>query len=113
MPRYLPRGHWIRSVQQLSGEQFFSHGCHYIDLLRWFLGRPVKGIHVGTRLGTPWVEKEGTSDAVIVFESGARGDHGFTGPPPAVVCLEPARRTLKIQRLFCRLNLNLNISQVN
>ena len=70
-----PLGHWIRSAQQLGGGQFFSHGCHYIDLLLWFLGRPVKGIHIGTRLGTPWMEKEGTSDAVIVFESGAIGHH--------------------------------------
>jgi predicted dehydrogenase len=70
-----PVGHWIRSAQQLGGGQFFSHGCHYIDLLLWFLGRPVKGIHIGTRLGTPWMEKEGTSDAVIVFESGAIGHH--------------------------------------
>ena len=70
-----PLGHWIRSAKQLGGGQFFSHGCHYIDLLLWFLGRPAKGIHIGTRLGTPWMEKEGTSDAVIAFESGAVGHH--------------------------------------
>ena len=70
-----PPGHWIRSADQLGGGQFFSHGCHYIDLLLWFLGNPIKGVHLGTRLGTPWMEKEGTSDAVIVFESGAMGHH--------------------------------------
>lgn len=70
-----PPGHWIRSAEQLGGGQFFSHGCHYVDLLLWFLGNPIKGVHLGTRLGTPWMEKEGTSDAVIVFESGAMGHH--------------------------------------
>jgi predicted dehydrogenase len=70
-----PEGHWIRSAKQLGGGQFFSHGCHYIDLLLWFLGRPSTGIHIGTRLGTPWMEREGTSDAVITFESGAIGHH--------------------------------------
>ena len=70
-----PAGHWIRSAEALGGGQFFSHGCHYVDLLLWFLGRPVKGIHLGTRLGTPWMEREGTSDAVIAFESGALGHH--------------------------------------
>ncbi len=70
-----PEGHWIRSAKHLGGGQFFSHGCHYIDLLLWFLGRPSTGIHIGTRLGTPWMEREGTSDAVITFESGALGHH--------------------------------------
>lgn len=70
-----PPGHWIRSAAQLGGGQFFSHGCHYVDLLLWFLGDPIKGVHLGTRLGTPWMEKEGTSDAIIVFASGAIGHH--------------------------------------
>ena len=33
-------GHWSRSAATLGGGQFFSHGCHYIDLLLWMLGRP-------------------------------------------------------------------------
>lgn len=36
---------------RLGGGQFFSHGCHYIDLMLRFLGKPVKGFHVGTRVG--------------------------------------------------------------
>lgn len=70
-----PLNHWIRSAAKLGGGQFFSHGCHYVDLLLWFLGSPIKGVHLGTRNGTPWMEKEGTSDAVIVFDSGAVGHH--------------------------------------
>lgn len=70
-----PAGHWTESADKLGGGQLFSHGCHYIDLLLWFLGRPVKGFHLGTRLGTPWMEREGTSDLAIEFESGAVGYH--------------------------------------
>ncbi|MBC7463932.1 MAG: Gfo/Idh/MocA family oxidoreductase [Actinobacteria bacterium] len=70
-----PIGSWIRSAKHLGGGQFFSHGCHYVDLLLWFLGNPEIGVHIGTRLGTPWMEKEGTSDAVITFKSGAIGHH--------------------------------------
>jgi predicted dehydrogenase len=68
-------GHWIRSSKRLGGGQFFSHGCHYIDLMLWFLGRPVRGTHVGTNFGTPWMEKEGTSNVAIEFENGALGYH--------------------------------------
>ncbi len=67
--------HWARSAQRLGGGQFFSHGCHYVDLLLWFLGEPVRGIHMGTNFGTPWMEKEGTSNATIEFAGGKMGYH--------------------------------------
>ncbi|NLC67300.1 MAG: Gfo/Idh/MocA family oxidoreductase [Clostridiaceae bacterium] len=70
-----PEGHWALSAKRLGGGQFFSHGCHYIDLLLWFLGKPVRGVHMGTNYGTPWMEKEGTSNAIIEFENGAIGYH--------------------------------------
>ncbi len=63
---------------RLGGGQFFSHGCHYVDLLLRFLGTPVKGFHVGTNLGTPWMLREGTSAVVMQFESGALAYHGAT-----------------------------------
>ncbi len=66
---------WAASAQKLGGGQLFSHGCHYIDLMLLFLGDPVEGIHIGTNYGTPWMEKEGTSNAVMKFESGALGYH--------------------------------------
>lgn len=69
--------HWSQTGR-LGGGQFFSHGCHYVDLLLWFLGNPVKGMHFGTRVGTPWLLKEGTSVAAITFENGAIGYHGAT-----------------------------------
>ena len=32
--------HWGLSAANLGGGQFFSHGCHYVDILLWFMGRP-------------------------------------------------------------------------
>ncbi len=66
---------WPMRAKTLGGGQLFSHGCHYIDILLWFLGRPVSGSHVGTNYGTPWMEREGTSNVAIRFESGAVGYH--------------------------------------
>ena len=68
-------GHWSRSASQLGGGQFFSHGCHYVDLMLWMLGKPVRGSHYGTNRGTPWMEKEGTSNVTIEFENGILGYH--------------------------------------
>lgn len=67
--------HWTNSMATLGGGQLFSHGCHYIDLLLWFLGRPASGAHFGNHLGTPWMEGEGTSDVTIKFENGIVGYH--------------------------------------
>jgi len=67
--------HWHCRAETLGGGQLFSHGCHYIDILLWYLGNPVSGVHIGTNLGTPWMEKEGTSNVTMRFESGALGYH--------------------------------------
>ena len=69
--------HWSNTAR-IGGGQFFSHGCHYVDLMMWFLGNPVRGSHFGTRVCTPWLLKEGTSVAIFSFESGALGYHGAT-----------------------------------
>lgn len=63
---------------RIGGGQLFSHGCHYIDIMLWFLGNPVMGAHIGTRVGTPWLLREGTSAVTILFENGAIGYHGGT-----------------------------------
>jgi len=63
---------------RIGGGQLFSHGCHYIDIMTWFLGKPVKGAHFGTNIGTPWLLREGTSAAIFKFENGAIGYHGAT-----------------------------------
>lgn len=74
LTRYSP-GHWALDEKRLGGGQLFSHGCHYIDLLLWFLGSPVEGTHTGTSRGTPWMDREGTSQVNLTFESGATGYH--------------------------------------
>ncbi len=66
------------ATARIGGGQLFSHGCHYIDLLLRFLGNPIEGAHVGTRIGTPGLLKEGTSALVMKFENGALGYHGAT-----------------------------------
>ena len=70
-----PEGHWIRSAEKLGGGQLFSHGCHYIVLMLWMLGKPKWGTHIGTNRGTPWMEREGTSNVSIEFENGVLGYH--------------------------------------
>ena len=67
-----------KATARLGGGQFFSHGCHYVDLLLWFLGNPIEGAHFGTKVGVPWILGEGTSVAIFKFESGALGYHGAT-----------------------------------
>jgi predicted dehydrogenase len=75
---YVPPERWSSSAERMGGGQLFSHGCHYIDLMLWFLGRPIKGVHMGTKLGTPWMDWEGTSHVTMEFEGGALGYHGGT-----------------------------------
>ncbi len=70
-----PSGHWTCDQARLGGGQFFSHGCHYVDLLLAMLGEPVEGSHLGTTIGTPWMEGEGTSHVTMRFRNGALGYH--------------------------------------
>jgi len=77
---------WMCRAGTLGGGQLFSHGCHYVDLLLWYLGKPVAGVHVGTNLGTPWMEMEGTSNVTMRFESGALGYHFGTWAPVGRGC---------------------------
>ncbi|MCX6050161.1 MAG: Gfo/Idh/MocA family oxidoreductase [Chloroflexi bacterium] len=68
-------GSWMHQKATLGGGQLFSHGCHYIDILLAWLGDPVIGTHMGTRVGTPWLEGEGTSNVTMKFANGALGYH--------------------------------------
>lgn len=70
-----PPDNWACRAAQVGGGQFFSHGCHYIDLMLWIMGKPLWGAHIGTNLGTPWMEREGTSNVSIEFEGGKLGYH--------------------------------------
>lgn len=66
---------WVASAKNLGGGQLFSHGCHYIDLLLWFLGEPISGVHFGTNKGTPWMEREGNSNVILTFENNVMAYH--------------------------------------
>ncbi len=69
------RGAWLGSAKRLGGGQLFSHGCHYVDLMLQWMGDPVSGTHLGTNFGTPWMEREGTSNVALKFSNGATGYH--------------------------------------
>lgn len=64
-------GSWFASKEKLGGGVLFSHGCHYIDILLYLLGEPETVTQLGTRVGTEWMEGEGTSHGIIRFRSGA------------------------------------------
>ena len=66
---------WLHDRKLLGGGQLFSHGCHYIDLMLWIMGKPVRGTHSGTNFCTPWMDREGTSNVCLEFENGALGYH--------------------------------------
>jgi predicted dehydrogenase len=66
---------WMLTKADLGGGQFFSHGCHYVDLMLWMLGQPIRGYHAGSHLGTEWMEGEGSSNVVVEFASGAVAYH--------------------------------------
>lgn len=68
---------WANTAR-LGGGQLFSHGCHYTDVLLWFMGEPLEGSHFGTNIGTPWMLKEGTSTLGMKFKSGATAMHYAT-----------------------------------
>ncbi|MGD7707682.1 Gfo/Idh/MocA family protein [Microlunatus sp. Y2014] len=110
----IPDGHWRATTAGRGGGGMFSHGCHYIDLLLWILGEPVRGAHLGTTHGTPWqVEGETTSHAIIEFAGGRLGHHFGTEvanrPPGAshhtvhltggTLTAHPAQGTLQMDRI--------------
>jgi len=68
-------GGWGATKRNLGGGQFFSHGCHYVDIILRFLGNPVSGVHMGNRNATPWMEGEGTSNMIMQFENGVMAYH--------------------------------------
>ena len=66
---------WFHDRKTLGGGQLFSHGCHYIDLMLWMLGKPLRGSHMGSNFCTPWMDREGTSNVCLEFANGALGYH--------------------------------------
>ncbi len=69
----MPPTSWFSRKETLGGGVLFSHGCHYIDILLWLFGEPNRVQSMGTRVGTEWLEGEGTAHSTIEFKSGMLG----------------------------------------
>lgn len=65
---------WFSRKDQLGGGVLFSHGCHDIDILIWLFGMPRRSEWVSTRVGTDWMEGEGTAQCVFEFDRGILGN---------------------------------------
>lgn len=64
--------HWT-ATGRLGGNQFFSEGGQYLDIMMWYLGDLVTGSYMGTDVGTDWMLYEGTGTAKVAFENDAVG----------------------------------------
>lgn len=68
---YYDSGQWRGTWDMDGGGALMNQGVHTVDLLLWFLGRPVQ-IHAHTALlAHENIEVEDTAAAIIHFESGA------------------------------------------
>ncbi len=73
---------WLNSREKLGGGVLFSHGCHYIDLIRWFYGFPDSGIFIGSNRNNEAMEGEGTSHVVLSYPDGLLANyHASWGIP--------------------------------
>jgi len=82
---YYDSGDWRGTWAMDGGGALMNQGVHTVDLLLWFMGRPVEIFaHTGL-LAHQRVEIEDTAVATIVFESGALGVlHATTAAYPAL-----------------------------
>ena len=71
-------GSWFSRKDQLGGGVLFSHGCHDIDIMIWLFGMPTRAEYVATRVGTEWMEGEGTAQCVFAFPGGILGNLSVT-----------------------------------
>ena len=68
---YYDQAPW-RGTYTLDGGVFANQASHHIDLLQWFLGKPVS-VTAKARTALVDIEAEDTGAAIITFESGAIG----------------------------------------
>jgi len=68
---YYDSGAWRGTWAMDGGGALMNQGVHTVDLLLWFLGRPVSITGHAALLAHEGVEVEDTAAAVITFESGA------------------------------------------
>jgi UDP-N-acetyl-2-amino-2-deoxyglucuronate dehydrogenase len=70
---YYDSGDWRGTWELDGGGALLNQGIHTIDLLIWFLGRPVEAFGYVASLAHERIEVEDTLGGVIRFESGAIG----------------------------------------
>lgn len=68
---YYDSGDWRGTWALDGGGAVMNQGVHTVDLLRWFLGRPVEVYAHTARLAHEGVEIEDTATATVRFASGA------------------------------------------
>ena len=68
---YYDQGDWRGTWALDGGGAVMNQGVHTVDLLRWFLGRPVEIYAHTAQLAHERIEIEDTATATVRFESGA------------------------------------------
>ncbi len=68
---YYDQAAW-RGTHALDGGVFSNQASHHIDLLQWFLGKPVS-VTAKARTALVDIEAEDTGAAIVTFENGAIG----------------------------------------
>lgn len=68
---YYDSGAWRGTWAMDGGGALMNQGVHTVDLLLWYLGRPVSVMGHAALLAHEGIEVEDTAAAVITFESGA------------------------------------------
>ena len=69
--QYYDSGDWRGTWALDGGGAVMNQGVHTVDLLRWFLGRPVEISAQTAQLAHERIEIEDTAVATVTFESGA------------------------------------------
>jgi len=70
-PDYFKRGGWRGTWEFDGGGAFMNQAVHYVDLLVWFMGKPVSVIGRAKTLLHD-IETEDVGMAVVAFEGGAQ-----------------------------------------
>ncbi len=82
---YYDSGDWRGTWALDGGGSLMNQGIHTVDLLLWFLGRPVDVVARTAQLAHERVEVEDTVAAVLRFESGALATlHATTAAQPGL-----------------------------
>jgi len=82
---YYDSGAWRGTWELDGGGALMNQGVHTVDLLLWFLGRPVEVMALTGLLAHERVEVEDTVAAVVRFESGALATlHATTAAYPGL-----------------------------